>query len=145
MKTRNEMKLEFTALSENVGIARIVAAAFAAQLDFTLNTLEEIKVAISEAVSNAVIHGYKNSGEGTVYMTLRLLDAAVEIIIADEGCGIANIEEARQPAFSSDPERMGLGFVFMESFMDELEVNSELDRGTTVRMIKSLGSAQTAQ
>lgn len=145
MKTRNEMKLEFTALSENVGIARIVAAAFAAQLDFTLNTLEEIKVAISEAVSNAVIHGYKNSGEGTVYMTLRLLEAAVEIVIADEGCGIADIEEARQPAFSSDPERMGLGFVFMESFMDELEVYSELNRGTTVRMIKSLGSAQTAQ
>jgi len=145
MKTKNEMKLEFTALSENVGIARIVAAAFAAQLDFTLNTLEEIKVAISEAVSNAVIHGYKNSGEGTVHMTLRLLETAVEIVIADEGCGIADIEEARQPAFSSDPERMGLGFVFMESFMDELEVYSELNRGTTVRMIKSLSSAQTAQ
>ena len=139
------MKLEFTALSENVGIARIVAATFAAQLDFTLNTLEEIKVAISEAVSNAVIHGYKNAGEGTVYMTLRLREAAVEIVIADEGCGIADVEEARQPAFSSDPERMGLGFVFMESFMDELEVNSELNRGTTVRMIKSLGSAQKAQ
>lgn len=145
MNIKNELKMEFTAISENVGIARVVAAAFAAQLDFTLSTLEEIKVAISEAVSNAVIHGYGNSGEGTVYMTLRLLDAAIEIMIADDGCGIADIEQARQPAFSSDPERMGLGFVFMESFMDQLEVWSELSKGTRVRMIKRLDSQQLSQ
>lgn len=145
MNIKNELKMEFTAISENVGIARVVAAAFAAQLDFTLGTLEEIKVAISEAVSNAVIHGYGNTGEGTVYMILRLLDAAIEIIIVDEGCGIADIEQARQPAFSSDPERMGLGFVFMESFMDQLEVWSELRKGTRIRMIKSLDSDQLAQ
>lgn len=145
MNIKNEIKMEFTAISENVGITRVVAAAFAAQLDFTLATLEEIKVAISEAVSNAVIHGYGNSGEGTVYMTLRLLDRAIEIIIADEGCGIADVEQARQPAFSSDPERMGLGFVFMESFMDQLEVWSELGKGTRVRMTKSLDSDQQTQ
>lgn len=145
MNMKNEFKSEFTAISENVGIARIVAAAFAAQLDFTLGTLDEIKVAVSEAVSNAVIHGYGNSGEGMVFMTLRLLEGAVEIIVADEGCGIADIEQARQPAFSSDPERMGLGFVFMESFMDQLEVYSELTKGTRVRMVKSVGSDQVPQ
>ena len=145
MNIKNEFKLEFTAISENVGIARVVAAAFAAQLDFTLNTLEEIKVAISEAVSNAVIHGYGNTGQGTVYMTLRLIETAVEITVADEGCGIADIEQARQPAFSSDPERMGLGFVFMESFMDQLEVCSEVGKGTRVRMLKCFDSDQLSQ
>lgn len=145
MNIKNEMKLEFMAISDNVGIARVVAAAFAAQLDFTLSTLEEIKVAISEAVSNAVIHGYKNTGEGTVSITLRLYTAAIEIIIIDEGCGIADIEQARKPAFSSDPERMGLGFVFMESFMDQLEVWSQLNKGTKVRMLKSLNSDQITQ
>lgn len=145
MNIKNEMKLEFSAISENVGIARITAAAFAAQLDFTLSTLEEIKVAISEAVSNAVIHGYGNTGEGIVTMTLRLIESAIEIVIADQGCGIADIEQARQPAFSSDPERMGLGFVFMESFMDQLEIWSELNKGTRIRMVKSLSSDQISQ
>jgi stage II sporulation protein AB (anti-sigma F factor) len=144
MDIKNEMKLEFTANSENVGIARVTAAAFAVQLDFTLSTIEEIKVAISEAVSNSVIHGYGN-GEGTVFMTFRLYADQIEITVTDHGRGIPDIEQARQPTFSSDPERMGLGFVFMESFMDEVEVWSEVHKGTTVRMVKGLQSDQVPQ
>lgn len=145
MKAKNEVKLEITANSENVCVARVVAATFAAQWDFTLSTLEEIKVAVSEAVSNAIIHGYGDSGEGTVYLTLRLFDDYIEFTVTDHGCGIADITQARQPAYTSDPERMGLGFVFMESFMDKVEIWSEVGKGTTVQMIKILESDREAQ
>lgn len=145
MKAKNEIKIELAANSENVGIARVVVAAFAAQLDFTLSTLEEIKVAVSEAVSNSVIHGYGGSGEGSVFITLRLWDDYIEIVVKDDGCGIADVYQARQPTYSSDPERMGLGFVFMESFMDEVEVCSEVGQGTTVRMLKRLETDLKAQ
>jgi len=145
MKAKNEVKLEIVANSVNVGVARVVAATFSAQLDFTLNTLEEIKVAISEAVSNAIIHGYGNKGEGTVYITIRLFDDYIEFRIVDHGCGIEDINQVRQPTYSSDPERMGLGFVFMESFMDKVEIWSEVGKGTTVQMIKTLVSDREAQ
>lgn len=145
MKAKNEVKLEITANGENVGMARVVAATFAAQLDFTLNTLEEIKVAVSEAVSNAIIHGYGNSGEGMVCIMLRLFEDCIEFTVTDNGCGIADIEQARQPAYSSDPERMGLGFVFMESFMDKVEIWSKVGQGTTVQMVKNIESDKEAQ
>ena len=135
MAIQNQVFIRFTSLSENVGLARVVAAAFAAQIDFTLNEIEEIKVAVSEAVSNCVIHGYDNKS-GEIEFTMNLYLDRLEYIITDFGKGIDNVDQARQPSFSSDPERMGLGFVFMESFMDELDVTSELGMGTKVRMIK---------
>lgn len=135
MARRNRMSMTFDSRSENVAIARVAAAAFSAQIEFTLPEIEEIKVAISEAVSNAVIHGYSNQ-EGQIELTMELYETHLEYSVIDWGKGIADVEQARQPAWSTEPERMGLGFVFMESFMDEIEVTSALGKGTTVRMVK---------
>ena len=137
---KNQIKLSMVSVDENVGFARAAAAAFAAQLDLTLTEIDEIKVAVSEAVSNSVIHGYGDCSDKQNYIELimNLFQDKLEFIVIDYGRGIADIKEARQPSFSSDPERMGLGFVFMDSFMDELEVTSELGQGTTVRMVKML-------
>lgn len=135
MTIKNKFCMSFFSLSENVGIARLAAAAFAAQLDFTVNEIEEIKVAISEAVSNSVIHGYEDT-VGNIEFSMILYENKIEYKIVDYGKGIENIELARQPAYSTDPERMGLGFVFMESFMDELEITSTPGKGTTIRMSK---------
>lgn len=139
-RIKNQIKFTILSLNENVSFARAAAAAFAAQIDLTLTEIDEIKVAVSEAVSNAVIHGYgeDNQQENYVDLIMILYLDKLEFTVIDRGRGIANIEEARQPSFSSDPERMGLGFVFMESFMDELEVKSEIKQGTTVRMAKML-------
>ncbi len=141
MAVKNQLKMIFDSLSENVGIARVSAAAFAAQIDLTLNDVDEIKVAVSEAVSNSVIHGYREH-KGTIELIMTLYENEdvnkLEYIITDYGQGIADIELARQPSYSSDPERMGLGFVFMESFMDELNVQSEPGKGTTVKMSKKI-------
>lgn len=142
MAVKNQIKMTFSSRSENVGIVRVTAAAFAAQVDFTLSDIEEIKVAVSEAVSNAVIHGY---GEqiGEIEFTMTLYDNCLEYIITDYGKGIEDIQMARQPSYSSDPERMGLGFVFMESFMDDLQVESEVNTGTTVRLVKKYDADKT--
>lgn len=140
MQMKNQIKMSMKSLSENVGIARIAAAAFSAELELTLNEIDEIKVAISEAVSNAIIHGYGNE-KGIVEFTMNLYENKIEYIVSDEGKGIADIDAAREPAYSTDPERMGLGFVFMESFMDELEVKSEIDKGTNIRMVKKISSS----
>jgi len=137
MAVKNQIKIYLDSLSENVAIARVTTAAFAAQVDLTLNEIDEIKVAVSEAVSNVVIHGYEQT-EGKFELIMNLYEDKLEYIITDYGRGIADIGLARQPSYSSDPERMGLGFVFMESFMDELEVTSEVGRGTTVRMAKKI-------
>lgn len=136
MARRNRMSMTFDSRSENVGIARVAAAAFSAQIEFTLPEIDEIKVAISEAVSNAVIHGYSDQ-KGQIELTMELYDNYLEYTVIDWGKGIADVEQARQPAWSTEPERMGLGFVFMESFMDEIEVTSALGKGTTVRMVKN--------
>jgi len=130
------MKLSFLAVPENVPLARVTVAAFAAQLEFTLEDIEEIKVATSEAVSNCIIHGYENDSNRTVSVICTNYGDTLEIVIEDQGKGIANISEALQPAFSTDPERMGLGFTFMQSFMDKLEVLSDLNKGTRVIMTK---------
>jgi stage II sporulation protein AB (anti-sigma F factor) len=139
MALKNQMKMTFNSLGENVGIARITAAAFAAQLDFTLSEIEEIKVAVSEAVSNAVIHGYRQQS-GDIELIMNLYEGKVEYTVIDHGRGIPDIDLARQPSYSSDPERMGLGLVFMESFMDELSIESEVDHGTVITMTKKLQS-----
>ncbi|HHU78710.1 MAG: anti-sigma F factor [Caldicoprobacterales bacterium] len=137
MKIKNEMKLEFLSRSQNEAFARAAVAAFAAQLDPTLEEIADIKTAVSEAVTNAIIHGYDNPNE-YVRITTRIYDNCVEIEVLDHGKGIEDIELARQPLYTSKPEleRSGMGFTVMESFMDEVEVSSAPGQGTKVRMIK---------
>ena|SRR5665647_1443647 len=137
MKT-NQLNLTFSSIAENVGITRLLIASVGAQLDLPLNDIEELKVAVSEAVSNAIIHGYQSNPNHIVYLDLDIAGDSLKIVVKDEGCGISNIEQAMQPAYSTDPERMGLGFVFMQTFMDELRVESTLEVGTTITMIKHL-------
>jgi len=136
----NQAKLEFKSLAANVAFARVTVAAFASQLEFTLNDLEEIKVAVSEAVANAIIHGYENRPDGIVTITMTISNGTLELKVGDHGKGIANVKKALEPSYSTDPERMGLGFVFMQSFMDTLHVESAPGKGTTVTMSKSAGS-----
>jgi stage II sporulation protein AB (anti-sigma F factor) len=134
----NQITLTFSSIAENVSIARLLVASVGSQLDLSLNDIEELKVAISEAVSNAIIHGYKSSPNHIVSLNLTIATDTLKVIIKDDGCGISDVEQAMRPAFSTDPERMGLGFVFMQSFMDELQVESVLEVGTTITMIKHL-------
>jgi len=138
----NRVELCFLSTGDNVALARVTAAAFAAPLEMTINELEELKVAISEAVSNAMIHGYENKNDCMVEMTLTRYETRLEICVRDNGVGIADIEKAMEPGFSQSPERMGLGFSFMHSFMDKLAVSSALGRGTTVTMTKYLNSGR---
>ncbi len=135
MKT-NYLRVEFPSLPENISLSRVIVASFAAQLDFTLSELEEIRVAVSEAVSNCVIHGYRDT-TGEIRLELAIKDGTLEIVVIDYGCGIDDLALARTPAYSTDPERMGLGLVFMESFMDEMTIESEPGKGTRVVMKKN--------
>lgn len=146
MQPVNEIKLEFVSKSSNEAFARVVAAAFASQLDPTLEELADVKTAVSEAVTNAIIHGYENR-YGIITMVCRLYENSVEIEISDRGKGILNIEEAMQPLFTSRPdmERSGMGFTVMESFMDKVEVQSEPGVGTTVTLYKRFGSLEGTQ
>ena len=140
----NQLVLTFSSIAENVGIARLLIASLGGQLDLSLNDIEELKVAVSEAVSNAIIHGYQNRSNHIVYLDLEVSDDTLKIVVRDEGCGIPDVEQAMQPAFSTDPDRMGLGFVFMQSFMDDLQVESSVGLGTTVTMKKLLKQTATA-
>ncbi len=137
MQPINEMKLEFLSKSSNEAFARVVAAAFASQLDPTIEELADVKTAVSEAVTNAIIHGYENR-TGIITMICRQFDKSLEIEISDNGKGIEDIEKARQPLFTSKPdmERSGMGFTVMESFMDKLEIRSKPGEGTTVVLYK---------
>lgn len=137
MQVINHAKLEFQSLPANVAFARVTVAAFASQLDFTLNDLEEIKVAVSEAVANAIVHGYENKTDCTVFISMSIGDLTLELKIWDHGVGIPDVKKAMQLNNSTDPERMGLGFVFMQSFMDSLHVDSTPGKGTIVTMVKS--------
>ncbi|MFZ5597659.1 MAG: anti-sigma F factor [Bacillota bacterium] len=136
MNATNRMKIKFAALPVNVAFARTVAGAFSAQIDFTLNDLEEIKVAVSEAVTNAIVHGYESNPSGEVSMSAEINGETITITVEDCGKGIEDIPTALQPAYSTDPERMGLGFAFMQSFSDKFEVDSEPGRGTRVTMTR---------
>ncbi|MDQ7095828.1 anti-sigma F factor [Desulfosporosinus sp. PR] len=140
----NQLALTFSSIAENVGIARLLIASVGGQLDLPLNDIEELKVAVSEAVSNAIIHGYQNQANRIVYLNLEVTSDTLKIVVKDEGCGIRDVEQAMQPAFSTDPERMGLGFVFMQSFMDDLQVDSVVNVGTTVTMLKKLQQSSSA-
>lgn len=137
---REWMKLEIESRSENEAFARVAVAVFLSRLDPTLEELDDVKTAISEAVTNAVIHGYQN-GEGIIYIETGIEDQTVTILIRDEGIGIENIRQAMEPMYTSDKsgERSGMGFSFMEAFMDQVEVKSEPGHGTTVRMKKKIG------
>ncbi|NQS74876.1 MAG: anti-sigma F factor [Peptococcaceae bacterium] len=140
MQLMNQMRLEFLSIPANVAFARVAVAAFASQLDFTLADLEEIKVAVSEAVGNAIIHGYGHVPDRLVRVYAALTQDTLELRIEDEGRGIEDIEKALEPAFSTDAERLGLGFVFMQSFMENFRLESKRGRGTTVIMSKSTGN-----
>lgn len=135
----NEMKLEFISKSNNEAFARISVAAFASQLDPTIEELADIKTAVSEAVTNAIVHGYEDK-EGIVKVKCSLRENWVTIEVSDSGKGIDNIENAKKPLYTSKPnlERSGMGFTIMESFMDELNVESILGLGTKVTMKKKI-------
>ncbi len=135
----NEMKLEFTSKSSNEAFARIAVAAFVAQLDPTIEELADIKTAVSEAVTNCIIHGYEEQ-EGIITVKCKLFANSIEIEILDKGKGIEDINKAKEPLYTSKPdlERSGMGFTIMESFMDEMKVESILGAGTKVTMKKML-------
>ena len=135
----NEMKLEFVSKSSNEAFARITVAAFASQLDPTIEELSDIKTAVSEAVTNCIIHGYENT-TGIVKVECKLKDNWIEIEVSDTGKGIEDVELARRPLYTSKAnlERSGMGFTLMESFMDEISVKSIVGLGTKVVMKKKI-------
>lgn len=140
LNMKNKMYLEFESLSENESFARVVVAAFISRLNPTLEEISDIKTAVSEAVTNAVIHGYENE-RGTIYLICEIDKDIIHITIEDKGKGIEDIEKAKEPMYTSKPEeeRSGMGFVFMEVFMDELSVVSEPGKGTIIKMSKKIG------
>lgn len=150
MQNRNEMRMSFDARSVNEGFARVVVAAFIAEQNPTLEELADIKTAVSEAVTNAIIHGYENGNTGKdkcenleqkVVLSCRLIGNELEVTVEDKGKGIADIARAMEPFFTTKPEleRSGMGFSFMEAFMDEVRVVSAPGMGTSVFMRKKIG------
>ena len=142
MKSENQVVLEFPSRSSNEAFARVAAAGFAMQLDPTLEELGDIKTAVSEAVTNAIIHGYEG-GQGKVTLRGKICHNRIELQVEDQGVGIPDVEKAMEPLFTTRPEldRSGMGFAFMEAFMDELAVESGEGKGTLVRMKKTIYSA----
>lgn len=136
----DRIKIEFDAVSENEGFARVCVAAFATRLDPTLEEINDIKTAVSEAVTNSVIHGYNKKG-GLITLTAEIEEKTLKVIIEDSGRGMDNVKKAMEPMFTTgeDDERSGMGFTFMDVFMDGLEVWSEPGRGTRVTMFKRIG------
>ena len=138
-KFDNEMKLEFISKSSNEAFARVAIAAFAAQLDPTIEELADIKTAVSEAVTNSIIHGYEDK-QGLIKIMCRLVDNKITIEISDKGKGIEDIEAAKEPLYTTKPnlERSGMGFTIMENFMDSMEIESILGLGTKITMTKTI-------
>lgn len=138
-RIENYVTMDFLSRSNNEGFMRVAAAGFAAQLDPTLDELGDIKTAVSEAVTNAIVHAYPDS-IGRIQVKMKLLESnTLEIVVRDWGRGIANIEQARQPLFTTGgEERSGMGFTIMESFMDVLRIKSTPNKGTTVVMRKRI-------
>ena len=139
-KIVNELKMSFPSLSENERFSRLAVSGFLSQLNPRIDELSEIKTAVSEAVTNCIVHAYRNT-TGLIFMQVRIFDTSkVYIKIRDKGCGITDIKKAMEPLFTTAPEeeRAGLGFAVMESFMDKIKVRSASDKGTTVIMEKTL-------
>ncbi len=138
-KYENEMKLEFLSKSSNEAFARIAVAAFVSQLDPTIEELADIKTAVSEAVTNSIIHGYENI-QGVVKVIGKIIDNKIILEISDSGKGIENVDVAKEPLYTTKPnlERSGMGFTIMESFMDKVEVESIVDIGTKITMEKNI-------
>lgn len=143
---KNEFKAEFLSSSENERFARLIASAFIMELDPTTEELSEIKTAVSEAVTNAVIHGY-GKDEGIVTMTGKICDNTVVFTVSDRGKGIENVEKAREPLYTGAPEmeRSGMGFTIMEAFTDSLKVESKPGCGTSVIMAKQINGGKNGQ
>lgn len=140
---KNNSRLEFTAISENEGFARVTAATFASLMDPTLEELSDIKTAVSEAVTNAIIHGYEGK-KGKIIMKMEIEEPFIQITVTDKGRGIDDIKKAMQPLYTSKPhlERSGMGFTVMETFMDSLKVVSEPGKGTQITMTKKIEHGQ---
>lgn len=140
MQVKNKFTMTVLARSSNESFARACISAFATQLDPTLEEINDIKTAVSEAVTNCIVHAYKEQYLGKIYISSELTDDnAIKIRIRDRGCGIANIEQAMEPLYTSvGGERAGLGFAVMQSFMDKIKVTSTPGKGTTVTMIKKI-------
>lgn len=140
----NYMHLQFPSLSANESLARVAVAAFATPLDPTVEQLTELKTAVSEAVTNAIIHGY-DGGEGEIRLHCALRETTLEVIVEDDGVGIEDIDQAKQPLFTSRPEleRSGMGLTIIENFVDEFLIESEQGRGTRVIMRKVLAVGET--
>ena len=136
----NILEVKFSAKSENESLSRVIVASFAAKLDPTIEELSDIKTAVSEAVTNAIIHGYDEDNSKFVYLRCEIEDRTVKVVVEDRGNGIEDVEEAMQPMYTSKPEleRSGMGFSFMESFMDSLDVVSIKGEGTKVVMTKTI-------
>lgn len=139
----NIMEVKFSAKSENESFARVIVASFASKLDPTLDELADIKTAVSEAVTNAIIHGYDENEEMFVKIKCEINDKTVTITVEDDGNGIEDLDMAMQPLYTSKPEleRSGMGFTVMESFMDQVEVSSKKGEGTRVVMKKKIDSS----
>lgn len=140
MKGKNEMTASFPSLSQNEALARSVVAVFVSQLNPTVSELSDLRTAVSEAVTNAIVHGYRGT-VGTVYITVRQVEEyVIQVKVRDKGVGIADIEKAMEPLYTTTPEeeRAGLGFAVMQSFCDEVKVRSRPGSGTTVTLIKKL-------
>ena len=138
----NEMKLVLPSLSANEGTARAVVAAFCSQLNPTATEIADIKCAVSEAVTNCIVHAYRGQ-VGTIYIGIRLYEERlVRVSVRDRGCGIPDIKKAREPLYTTDSEneRSGMGFTVMENFMDKLAVSSRVGKGTTVTMYKRISA-----
>ncbi|SHI06103.1 anti-sigma F factor [Clostridium intestinale] len=138
----NKIKLEFLSKSKNEGFARVAVAAFISQLDPTVEELTDVKTAVSEAVTNSIIHGYENREDKMVKIEASIEKTEVTIVIADEGLGIEDVDQAMEPLYTSRPdlERSGMGFTVMESFMDSLQVESEKGKGTRIILKKKFNS-----
>lgn len=136
------LELIIDSKSENESFARVAVAAFCTRLDPTLEEITDIKTAVSEAVTNCIVHGYEG-GKGKIYINVNIKGNTAEVIVKDNGVGIENIEKAMEPLYTTKPEqeRSGMGFSFMEAFMDELEVSSARNKGTTVIMRKKIGES----
>ena len=136
------LELIIDSKSENESFARVAVAAFCTRLDPTLEEITDIKTAVSEAVTNCIVHGYEG-GKGKIYINVNITGNTAEVIVKDNGIGIENIEKAMEPLYTTKPEqeRSGMGFSFMEAFMDELEVSSARNKGTIVIMRKKIGES----